>query len=175
MTAVSDTAINKNFLSPLGFKAIIKRAPSVNFFIQETMLPGLSIPPTYEATPLVRIPMSGDHIEFEDYKFTFKVDEDLTNWLEIFNWIQGLGRPFSPDQYATLLAQSTLSGGGIKSDISIFTLTGTKMPNINCTLIDAFPIALSGLHFTTMDTDVDYISAEATFKYTYYTLQKIIT
>jgi len=47
------------------------------------------------------------------------------------------------------------------------------MPNYEIVYADAFPITLSGLNFNTTDTDIRYVEASATFRYTYYTISKI--
>ena len=47
-------------------------------------------------------------------------------------------------------------------------LSSTKMANYEVVYTDAHPVSLSGLIFTTTDTDVNYIEATASFKYTYY-------
>jgi hypothetical protein len=173
MSAVTDTSVNHNFLSPLNFKFTIKKAPTVNFFIQETVIPGLSVDATSQPNPMVRIPLSGEHIRYEDYEFSFKVDEDLENWLEIYNWLIGDGK-LTFEGYKVLQDKPIYSGEGLKSDISIITLSGTKMPNMEIVLHDAFPVRLSSIKFTTTDSDVDYITASSTFKYTYYDIRKLI-
>jgi hypothetical protein len=173
MSAIDDTPTNFNFLSPLGFKFIIKRAPNVNFFVQETMIPGLSVEPDYAPNPVLRIPISGEHIIYEDYEFTFKVDEDMKNWLEIYNWLTADGK-LTPALYAATASNQEWTGEGIKSDISVTTLTGTKMPNMMLVLHDAFPIRLTGFKLQSTDLNVEYVVATAFFKYTWFELSKLV-
>jgi hypothetical protein len=47
------------------------------------------------------------------------------------------------------------------------------MPNYEVVYIDGYPVALTDLNFNTVDSDVNFISATASFKYTYYTITKI--
>ncbi len=173
MSAIDNTPENKNFLSPLNFRFQIKKAPHVNFFIQQVNIPAITMPNPDPNNPFVRTPIPGEHMNFGDLKISFKVDEDLQNYLEIHNWIRGLGKPENFNQYKELQDKPSYTGDGIYSDISVMILSSTKMPNYEITYVDSFPVSLSDLVFRTTDSDVNYITAEATFKYTYYTITNI--
>ena len=171
MTALDFTPTNKNFLSPLGFKFLVKKLPNVNFFVQKANIPGIAIASQpIQPTPFTKIPYAGDHIEYNEFQLVFRVDEDLQNYMEIHNWIKGLGFPENLGAYAALANQKPETGMGLKSDASLIITTNGKSPNYECIFEDAFPVNLSDLNFDTTDETVDYIEATATF---YYTLYKI--
>lgn len=173
MSAIDNTPENKNFLSPLNFKFFIKRSPHVNFFVQKINLPSITLPNTKYPNPLVNIPIPGDHITYDDLRVTFKVDEDLQNYLELHNWIRALGFPETTDEHKAIQDKTLISGEGITSDISVMVLSSTKMANYEFTFIDAHPVALTGLNFNTVDSDVNYLEATSTFKYSYFDIKKI--
>jgi len=173
MSALTENPTNKNFLSPLGFKFLIKRAPHVNFFIQKVNIPNILLPETYHNNPFVKIPYAGDHMEYGTLRITFKVDEDLKNYLEIHNWIRGLGFPKDFSEYRTLNGQKQEEGNGLRSDISLVILNSTMNPNHEITFIDAFPISLSELVFNTTETTVNYLEASADFKYIRFDISSI--
>lgn len=173
MTAIDNTPKNLNYLSPLNFKFQLKKAPHVNFFIQKVNIPAISLKNATYANPFVNIPLPGEHIDYTPLQITFKVDEHLQNYLEIHNWIVGLGKPRNFEQYASLERKGITTGEGIVSDISLQVLSNTKVHNYEVTFIDAHPIDLSGVQFNTTDTDVNYLEATASFRYTYYTINKI--
>jgi hypothetical protein len=173
MSAIDNTPVNKNFLSPLNFTFILKRSPSLNFFVQKINLPGISLNAINTDSPLLRIPYGGDHIEYENLSVTFKVDEDFQNYLEIHNWIRGLGYPVDQTEYAALTNVNISSGLGTKSDIAIVIANGLKNANIEISFKDAFPIDLSELVFEVTDTDVNYVTATATFSYVYFDIIKL--
>lgn len=173
MTALDNTPENKNFLSPLNFKFFIKKTPYINFFIQKINLPSIKLIQVDTSNPFVRTPYAGDHIDFGTLTMNFKVDEDLKNYLEIHNWIIGLGFPEKYEQYRDLNNKPIYTGDGIVSDMTLTILASTKTPNYEITFIDAFPISLSDLSFNTMDNTVNYLSADATFKYTHYTINRL--
>lgn len=172
--ALNDNISNKNFLSPLNFSFTIKRAPHIEFFIQKINLPGFKLNSPSFPTPFVMAPEVGDHLDYEPLKITFKIDEDLQNYLEIHKWLKGLGKPKEFGEYRDLSKQPQFMGYGLKSDISLITMTNIKNPNYRADFIDAFPIALSGLQFDTTNPSINYLIAEASFKYVYYDLVHII-
>jgi hypothetical protein len=152
---------------------MIKKAPHVNFFIQKVNIPGISITNLVTPNPFVRIPYAGEHITYEDLTISFKVDEDLQNYLEIHNWLKSIGKPDMYEQYAEIEAKNIYSGDGVYSDISVMVLASTKNPNYEVTYRDAFPISLSAITFNSIDSDVNYLEASTTFKYTSYNISKI--
>lgn len=173
MSAIDNTPSNRNFLSPLNFKFQIKKAPHVNFFIQKVNIPSISLPPAVKPNPFVNIPIPGEHLTYGELSISFKVDEDLQNYLEIYNWLTALGKPEEFDQYKTIAEKKEWTGEGIYSDISVIILSSTKSANYEVVYVDGYPVSLSDIQFNTVDEDVTYISASATFKYTYYTINKI--
>ncbi len=172
MSAVDNTPTNKNFLSPLNFKFIMKRAPHVNFFIQKITIPGIELPTVMVPSPVIRVPEPGDHLDFEELGITFRVDEDLKNYLEVQNWLRAVGK-LTYDSYKDLKTTPNYIGESLKSVISVTVLTSYKNPNYEIIFEDAFPIRVSGLTFDTTLEDVNYLEAEASFRFTKYEIRKI--
>jgi hypothetical protein len=173
MSALDNQPENVNFLSPLGFKFQVKKLPITNFFIQQVSFPGLSINPVDFPNPFVKIPISGEHIDFDDLQISFKIDEDMRNYIELHNWLRGLGFPDDYSQYEQLENQPKMSGMGLVSDVSLLILSSSKNPTFDIVFRDAFPISLSGFTFDTTLQDVNYIEATATFRYTSYSINPI--
>lgn len=171
MSAIDSRPDNMNFLSPLNFKFQLKRAPALNFFCQKVNLPGLSLPNVNFPTSALNIPYPGDQLLYNDLTVSFKVDENLANYLEIHNWLRSLGRL---DSYQALALQPSYTGDGLYSEISLMLLTSYKNPNFEVVFENAFPTSLSGLDFITTAEDVDYLEAEVVFKYVKYELKKIV-
>lgn len=169
---MSDQVTNRNFLSPLNFKFSLKRAPHVNFFIQAVNLPGLSLPEIDVSNPLIRVPYAGDHLLYDELQITYKVDENLRNYMELHEWIRALGKR-SFEEYRALANTPSYTGGGLKSDISLMILTSNKNANYEVVFKDAIPISVSGINFATTDPDVDYVTATASFRYVAYDVTKV--
>ena len=168
MAAVENTPVNKNFLSPLNFKFFLKRAPHVNFFVTKANIPSLRLPTNEIPTIFNRIPNPIAHIDYGMFEISFQVDEDLNNYMELHNWIRGLGFPEKFEEYAAIKNKSQISGEGLTSDLGLIILNSTKTPNFQFTFRDAFPVYLSDVVFDTTLQDVQYLTATAQFQYTLY-------
>ena len=151
---------NPNFLSPLSFKFMLYRTPNINFNVQSVRVPGMSLSTTDTATPFVTIPNSGK-ITYAPLTITFRVNEDLTDYLEINNWMESLGAPSSFTQYADI----NNSQAGRYSDATLIINNSRKRGNMSVNFYDLFPVDISDLQFTTMDTDVNYIECTVDFRY----------
>lgn len=167
MAITNTEPTNKNFLSPLGFKFTIKKTPNVNYFVQAVNLPNVNLGETSFPTPFKRIPIAGDHIEYGDLAITFKVDESMNNYLELFNWIKAIGFPDNFDQHKAVDPKfvPAFSGDGIYSDATLTILSSAMNPVNQIIFLDAFPIALTDFNFDSRNVDVEYVEATATFKF----------
>lgn len=165
--------LNQNFLGKNGFKFFIKKLPNTNFFVQSCNIPGISIDPVMIGTPLVNLPYSGDHITYEELTITFKVDEDLGSYIDLYTWIRQLGFSENTDEYAAIASKSKISGDGIVSDASLIILDAKKRPNYDFTFINAFPVSLSTVQLGYVVNDVQYLTADATFRYDTFDITRV--
>lgn len=167
---------NRNFLSPTGFKFVLRRSPKVAFFCNEANIPDLTLGIANQATYLKDIDTPGDKITFGDLKLRFLVDEDLSNYMEIQNWIRGLGYPEYLQQYAELEQQSsygekyTQTASNVYSDGTLQVLNSNSIANFQIIYKDLFPYNLSTLTFDATATDIQYFTADVSFKYTIYNI-----
>lgn len=168
---------NTSYLSPLGFRFVLNRTPNTNYFVQNVRLPTLSLGQFDLDTPFVKLPTPGTKLSFDPLDITFLVDEDMTNYLEIYDWLRGLGFPESYDEYGNLVRQTSVYAGSdnekIFSDGTLMILSSHNNANMKVTFEDMFPIALSDLSFDSTLTDIDYLKATVTFRYKLYSLEKI--
>lgn len=167
-----NTPANKNFLSPLGFRFTLTRAPNLSFNVQEARIPGLQLSQAETPTPFVSIPIAS-HITYNPLSISFRVSEDLDDYLEIYNWMNALGAPESFAQYKALKDVEPGNPSTVYSDISLLIMNSAMKPNIKVTFYDAFPIALGDLQFLTTDTDVNYIQCTVDFEYLRYTIDLV--
>jgi len=172
--ALKRMPINRNFLSQLNYKFLLHRAPNIEFWIQRVALPGLNIQAVDTGNPFVKIPYSGEQIDYDPLGIDFKIDEDFANWMEINNWLTGLGFPEEFSQYGDLKDRvNEILGAGLKSDISLMILNSTKKPNMEFVFHDAFPVSLTSIAFDVTDPDVNFLEATAVFRYTYMTYNEL--
>ena len=170
---------NRNFLSPIGFKFSLKRSPGVAYFCNEANIPDMSLSIAEQPTYLRNIPLPGDKIEFGDLNLRFMVDEDLTNYMEIQNWIRGLGYPEAISQYSELEDKAYIKQTfgnkrqDVYSDGTLQILSNNLVPKFQVLFDDLFPYSLSTVTFDATDTDIEYFTAEVSFKYTIYNITNL--
>jgi len=167
---------NRNFLSPVGFKFSLKRAPGVAFFCNQANIPSMDLGIAEQPTYLRDIPTPGDKIQFGDLTLRFLVDEDLVNYMELQRWIRGLGFPESMQEFRKLEGEAVLpgnfgnAGDDIYSDGTLQILSSNLVPSFQVVFSDLFPYTLSTVTFDATDTDIEYFTADVSFKYTIYNL-----
>lgn len=151
--------IKQNYLSPVEFRFVINRLPYTEFFTQGANVPGLSLNPAEMSTPFKTLYFSGDKINYNEFNINVRVDENMNNYQEIFNWMIGMTFPESFDQYANLTA-----GAGLYSDATLMIMTSGKNPNIQIVFKDIFPISLADIQLNTTTSDIDFATCDITFK-----------
>jgi hypothetical protein len=168
---------NRNFLSPTGFKFTLKRTPKVAFFCNSANIPDLNLGVAVQPSYLKDIDIPGDKIVFGDLTLRFLVDENLENYMEIQNWIRGLGYPESLQQIYDLQESGYVTPKiesqkqlGFYSDGTLQVLTSSSLPNFQIIFKDLFPYSLGTLEFDATQTDIQYFTADVSFKYTIYNI-----
>jgi len=167
---------NRNFLSTGGFKFILNRIPKVSFFANQAEIPGISLGVSNQPTYLKDIDIPGDKLEYEDFRLTFLVDENLENYMQIQKWIRGLGYPESLKEIFDLQNEPPNVDNrvselrNIYSDGSLIVLNSTYNPQFKVVFQDMFPYQLTSLQFNSGETDIEYFTAEVSFKYTIYNI-----
>jgi len=165
---------NKSFLSPLGFKFSIQRLPHVSYFCTTASIPDISMGQidTIENT-FIKLPVPGDKLQFGLLNLRFRVDEDMKNFTEIYDWLIGLGYPDNFQQYRNIANAGIQQKGDIYSDGSLIVTTASFQPNIEIKFVDMYPVSLSSVEFSVEQTDVEYLQADVNFAYRKYELTTI--
>jgi len=167
---------NRNFLSTVGFKFTLNRAPKVAFLTNTANIPGLTLGVATRPNYLNDIPVPGDKIQFDDFSLRFLVDENLENYMEIQNWIRGLGFPESLQQIYDWqntndkFEQPYKSDMNLYSDGTLIALNSTQNFNFKVVFKSMFPYMMSPLEFDATNTDNQYFTADVTFKYMVYNI-----
>lgn len=172
---VDRTPENTNFLSPRGFQFIVHRAPHLVFFVQGVNIPSISLPPVPTGTPFSVLPYHGDSIEYGELTVKFKIDEDMRNYTEMFNWVTGLGFPETWQQHGELEQKDMQgdAGYGKYSDLSLIMRTSLNNYNFHFTFVDAMPMEISPIEFQYNVGDIVYQDASVTFKYQRFTIDRM--
>lgn len=170
-TAFNKQIGNRNFLAPVGFKFSLAKEPKVDFFSNSARIPEISLGTATQPSYLKDVDIPGDKLTFGDFSLRFMVDEDLVNYMKIHNWMTGLGYPESTKEFKDLTKDPNTSARALDqqfSDGSLHILNSNFRDVAIVKFRDLFPVYLTSLEFEASDTDIQYFTAEVTFKYTIY-------
>ncbi len=175
---------NRNFLMPTGWHFGVVRAPKVSFFGTRINVPSIDLGVAVQPNYLNDIPRAGDKMQFGDLTLEFLVDEGLENYMEIQKWMRGLGFPESLDEiyeWQQSKAPSQYPHNyqhegdlNIFSDGTLLIYNSAQQPHIKVVFQNLFPVNLTLLQFDSQVTDITYLKASVTFKYTVYNITDII-
>ena len=163
---------NRNFLSGVAFKFNLAKFPKVDFFSNSAIIPVLNLELAQQASYLKNIAVPGERLTYGDFTLRFLVDENMENYISVYNWLTGLGFPETTKEFADLIKDKD----GQRDPKEAFCDGTLRILNSNYREVakvsfnDLFPISLTSLDFDATNTDVQFFTAEATFKYTIYDL-----
>jgi len=162
---------NRNFLSPVGFEFSLAKEPKAAFFCNSARIPEISLAVTRQPSYLKDLDIPGEKLTYGDLSLRFLVDENMENYMSIHNWLTGLGYPETTGQYRDLLIENNLSDPkNAFSDGSLHILNSNYRKTATVKFKDLFPVSLSSLDFDSTASDVQYFTADVSFKYTVYNI-----
>ena len=176
-----------DYADPTKFAFKIMKLPTVEFFITQANIPGVNLGESIFPTPLKQIPVQGDDLTFDNLEISFLVDEKLTNYRELHQWLVGIGFPKARSQFSSFKTENsdvfptgsqvkgeTTSTGvptGTQSmfgDATLTVMTSKNNPIMEVRFSDLYPVSLSALQFDQQLTDTTYLTASCTFTYKLY-------
>ncbi len=149
-----------NFLNPSSFVLTLdsQSYSGAEFTIQTMILPDVSV----EGAPVnfkqINVGRAGDKISFGSFEISYLIDEDLLNYKEIFDWMKS----------NVETKHSTTTSSDHYRDMTLTVMNSANNVTKQIKFIDAYPTSLSSLPFDITTTDVEYLTAVATFQYSYY-------
>ena len=175
---------NRNYLSPTGFYFTVVRAPKVGFFGTQINVPSIDLPEATQVNYLKNIPRAGDKMSFQDLTLTFMVDEDLVNFMEIQNWMRGLGYPESLDEiydwqqktndYDYPNSYQYEGNLNLYSDATLLIYNSQQVPHMKVVFEDVWPSNLTLLQFDSQLSTEQFLKASVTFKYKVYNIEEVL-
>ena len=174
-----------DYSSPTQFRFMINQLPKVQFFTTAANIPDISLGEAVIPTPYKDIPIMGDKITFGNLDVSFIVDEHLENYVSIHNWLIGICFPKNRQQFSSFRSDTsnnptsakTVSvdrvgnatpDRGMYSDATLTILSNKNNPLVEVRFTDIFPVSLSALSYDNAATDVDYLTAQISFRYKLY-------
>ena len=180
MTALNRNPINTDLLQSTKFRVTFSRLPGITYFCNSANLPGISLTEIPMPTPFVELYLPGEKAIYDTFNITFLVDEDLRAWTELHDWIRGATFPTNFEEYANLAR--TQPGANIRgiqqrppvySDGMLTIYTNKNNANFRVKLIDLFPTNIGSLTFSSSDSAENIVTADATFRFSYFNYERI--
>lgn len=161
--------------NPALFKLVFNRFPNVEFWSYSVNVPGVTLGEVIQPTPLLDLKIPGDKLTYDPLIVNFIVQENLANYIELYNWLFAIGHPEDLSSYKTVAKQNPSRSikSNIYSDATLMIMTNKFNPVVKVNFTDVYPTALSPLTYDTSITDVTPITTDATFNYSYYKLESI--
>ena len=175
-TPTSSTPLNQNFLHPNKFQLTFSRVPNIQYFCQAVSVPGISMGEVPVSTPFVEKYSPGEKAIYDLLNVTFAIDEEMRSWIEIHDWIRAMTFPEDFEQYRELPRLSKNFGNPKTpqfSDATLTILSSSNIPLYRFKFYEVFPISISSFAMSSTDTPDNIITADATFRYTYYDIDKL--
>lgn len=148
------------------FKLTFSRLPNMTFWCTSTNIPSVTIGEVPVANKFVSLHVPGSSIQFDQLKVSFLVDEEFSNWNEIYKWMRQIV-PF--EDFTEILS----SDQKYYSDATVHCLNSAKRPHVNFVFKKLFPISIDGFDLNTMLTDSSPISINATFVFESFAMEKV--
>ena len=177
-----------DYADPSKFLFKCNKLPKVEFFTTQVNLPGVNLGDVVIPTPFKELPVQGHTLTFENLQLQFMVDEKLENYIELHQWLVGIGFPKSRNQFSSFRtrnanafpgdpvvntgsATTDSNAVGVQQMYSDATLTITSSknnPSVEVRFSDIYPVSLSALQFDQQVGDTTYLTATVDFSYTLY-------
>lgn len=147
---MSNLTNNLNFLSPTGFKLVINRNRFANleYFATSVTLPSLNLGIVDIAKNQYKGHIQGD-VTVDDLSIRVAIDEDLSVYKEVFDWI----------------IENRDSTNPLTYDATLIILTSHNNPNKSIRFKNIFPTSIGPLEFSTQSSDIEYLQADINFRY----------
>jgi len=131
-----------------------------------------------QTTPFVDLYKPGEKAIYDLLNVTLLIDEELKAWLGIHDWIRAMTFPKDYSEYqnlANLNRYSTLgkTTGPQYSDATLTILSSSNIPLYRFKFYEVFPTSISSFAMSSTDTPDNIITADATFRFTYYDIDKL--
>ena len=152
-----------NVLQVNYFQFVLDRVPNMVYYCQTANLPGIGYGVATQPTVLghpVNVPTGA--FRFEDLQLTFRVDENLENWLEIYNWIRTTGNYES--------AENGIVYNKKTSGAKLMITNSSYKPKISVDFKHVFPTYLSSINFSVTQPKSMEVIATVKFAFTGYTI-----
>ena len=151
-----------NYLYQTFFKFDIFRLPKMEYFVQRVNLPGFGAAGSQEQpSRFVAAKHPNTRVSFDNLSITFLVDEDMSNWRELYDWMKTIYLVNNHKNFEDDISTHFTDG-------SLHILNSAMNGNKEIRFRNLLPVSLTGLDFDSTVTDLTPFTAEVNFAFDYY-------
>ena len=179
----SVAASNLNFLTPSQFVFTMQRLEGVAFTCQTANIPNISMSSSMQMTRMKDTPLPGDTLVFGDMLITFLIDENMINFKALQDWMVQITADLDTNDYNAYINRQaefpTARSATLKpiaptmTDATMSITDSNNKVNIEVRFKDLFPTSLEAIQFDITDTTMPYLTASASFAFSYYEIVKL--
>ena len=160
---------NSSFLQSTKYTFVIPNLPFARYFCQSINLPGVTSNEIEVANPFSNTYRHPTKMSFEPFTISFLIDEEIKVWEETYKWIVSLTRPESNKQYVKYRDKDASP----YQDGLLTIKTNANISNIRVKFKNVFPVSLSGIQFGTMNSAETTPTADVTFRYDLFEIERL--
>ena len=148
------------------FRFLMAKVPNVTYFCQRVNIPSLSLEGVEQPTRFgTRLFKAGDGYSYADLTVEFIVDEEMKNWLEIYNWLRSCHNLRDTTEYENETKHTT--------EAELIVLNSAYKGIQSVVFNDIIPTSIGEIQFDSSTNETEPIVAAATFKFSSYEIKKI--
>ena len=164
--ALGATPINTNLALNTNFRFILKKVPTVTYFVTSITTPSSSSNPiSYDYLTAVPLKLPGGAAN-TDVSIRFIIDENFKNYMEMYRWFRS-GAPYKDFKE---IVPEHLAG---PSDGVMYLLSNKKNPIRMVTYRNMIPTQLSGFTLSSAESEPSVLTATVTFVYDTFTVTNL--
>jgi hypothetical protein len=151
---------NTNLLQPTKYTVSFPEISDTIYFCQKVNIPGVTITELTQVTPNLDLFVPGTKIAYGNFDMEFLVNEDLSSWLFIHNWMRGI---------TTDMGYRTQP----KAEAILTVFSNQNNPKIRIKYQGIFPLSVSDIQFDTTQSAEEHMYATASFKINYFDIERL--
>jgi len=151
---------NTNLLQPTKYSVSFPEISDTIYFCQKVNLPGVQVTELPQVTPNLDLFVPGTKMTYGTFDIEFLVNEDLSAWLYIHDWIRGIT---TDQQYRTKPRCQAI--------LTVY--SNQNNPKFRIKFMDIFPLSLGDIEFDTTLSADDHLSSTASFRFNYFDIERI--
>ena len=168
--------VELNYVPPQNFYMVISLMPTVQYNIQQVQIPAITGGETDLANRMnpTKTFIPGHSLDYGTLDVTFLIDKGFATYREILKWLKAINHPDTHETYSDWVknpaaSQTLLSDfANTMSTINLYATDSAMTPVAEWVFHNAFPTSVDGPQFDSTATEVDYMQASVSFRYSHF-------